>query len=60
MMNERTASERINDRILNDYGVGKSSRLGKSRISFFVMFTAININLDAQLKVVFADSSDGG
>jgi len=52
LMNERTASERVNDRILNDYGIGKSSRRGKGRISFFAMIAAVNIHLDAQLKVL--------
>jgi len=60
LMKERTASERVNDRILNDYGVGKSGRRGKGRISFFTMIAAINIHLDAQLKIILADKSDSG
>ena len=54
-MKERTAAERVNDRMLNDYGVGKSGRRGKGRISFFSMVAAVNIHLDAQLKVIMAD-----
>jgi len=55
LMKERTAAERVNDRILNDYGVGKSGRRGKGRVSFFTMIAAVNIHLDAQLKVIMAD-----
>ena len=58
-MKERSASERVNDRILNDYGVGKSGCRGKSRISFFIMLAAIIIRLDTQLKVIFINKSDG-
>jgi len=50
IMKERTASERVNNRILNDYGVEKSHTRGKKRISFFTMIAAVNIHLDAQLK----------
>ena len=49
-MKERTAAERVNNRILNDYQVEKMPRRGKKRISFFIMIAAINIHLDAQLK----------
>jgi len=51
-MNERTAAERVNDRILNDYNVGNTSVRGKKRISFMVTMAAINIHLDAQVKVL--------
>jgi hypothetical protein len=51
-MSERTAAERINDRILIDYGVEDSLARGKKRISFITVLAAINIHLDAQLKVL--------
>jgi hypothetical protein len=49
-MKERTAAERINNRILNDYGVENSKRRGKKRIFFDILTAAINIHLDAQVK----------
>jgi hypothetical protein len=55
IMKERTACERINNRILNDYGVEKSRTRGKKRISFFTMIAAINIHLDAQSKKMNAN-----
>ena len=51
-MNQRTASERINDRILIDYGIEHASTRGKKRISFFITLAAINIHLDAHLKIL--------
>jgi len=48
-MKQRTAAERVNDRILIDYGVENSSTRGKKRISFFTTLAGINIHLDAQL-----------
>ena len=51
IMNERTACERVNNRILNNYGVEKSRTRGKKRIFFLTMVAAINIHLDAQLKI---------
>jgi hypothetical protein len=56
VMKERTAFERVNDRILNDYGVEKSRTRSKKRIFFFTMIAAVNIHLDAQLKVLNADN----
>ena len=53
-MNERTAAERINNTILNTYGVEDSKTRGKKRISFFTTMAAINIHLDAQLAVLSA------
>jgi len=50
-MKERTAAERVNDRILLDYGIERSPTRGKKRISFFITLAAINIHLDAQVKV---------
>ena len=51
-MKERTASERVNDRIMNDYGIENRPARGKKRISFLVTLAAVNIHLDAQLKVL--------
>ena len=51
-MKERTAAERVNDRILLDYGVENASSHGKKRISFMITLAAINVHLDAQLKVI--------
>ena len=50
LMKQRTACERVNDRILNDYGVEKTKHRGKNRIAFFVLAAAVNIHLDAQIK----------
>ena len=49
-MKQRTAAERVNDRILIDYGVENAHSRGKKRISFFTTLAAINIHLDAQLR----------
>jgi hypothetical protein len=49
-MKQRTAAERVNDRILNDYGIEHANTRGKKRIAFFTTVAAINIHLDAQLK----------
>ena len=51
-MRERTAAERVNDRILIDYGVEAAPTRGKKRISFISTLAAINVHLDAQLKVL--------
>jgi hypothetical protein len=51
-MNQRTAVERINNRILHDYGIENDSTRGKKRISFMITVAAVNIHLDAQLKVL--------
>jgi hypothetical protein len=48
-MNERTAAERVNNRILHHYGLEKSKMRGKKRISFLATIAAFNIHLDAQL-----------
>ena len=53
-MNERTAAERINNTILNTYGLEASKTRGKKRISFFTTMAGINIHLDAQLAVLKA------
>lgn len=49
IMNERTAAERVNNRILNHYGIENSRARGKKRISFFTTIAGFNIHLDAQL-----------
>jgi len=49
IMKERTAAERINNRILNHYGMERSHVRGKKRISFFTTVAGFNIHLDAQL-----------
>jgi hypothetical protein len=46
----RTCSERVNDRILNDYNVEHMSIRGRKRYAFFTMLACIHIHLDAQLK----------
>ena len=51
-MKSRTSIERINDRILHDYGVENANSRGKKRISFAVTVAAVNIHLDVQLKVL--------
>ena len=51
-MKERTAAERVNNRILNDYGIEASKTRGKKRISIFTTLAGFNIHLDAQLKVL--------
>jgi len=48
-MKARTASERVNNRVLHHYGIENSKTRSKKRISFFVTVAAFNIHLDAQL-----------
>jgi len=48
-MKERTAAERVNNRILHHYGLENSKVRGKKRISFLATLDAFNIHLDAQL-----------
>ena len=50
MFKTRTCSERINNRILNDYGLHKMRIRGRMRFSFFTVIASINIQLDARLK----------
>lgn len=47
MMKQRTAAERVNNRILNHYGIEYSKTRSKKRISFFSTLAAINVHLDA-------------
>jgi len=53
-MKERTAAERVNNRILHHYGLENSKVRGKKRISFFTTVAAFNIHLDAQLNKLIA------
>jgi len=48
--NERTAAERVNNRILTDYRLEQPKRRGKKTLAFFAFIDAINIHLDAQVK----------
>lgn len=52
----RTCSERINNRILNDYGLHTMRIRGKKRFSFMTMMIGINIHLDSRLKKDKIDS----
>jgi len=56
-MKERTAAERVNNRILNHYGIEKSKTRGKKRISFFTTIAGFNVHLDAQLAFMKANGS---
>lgn len=47
----RTCSERVNNRVLNDYKVEHMQVRGKKRYAFFTMIACILIHLDARLKV---------
>lgn len=46
----RTASERLNNRILTDYQLEPPKRYGKMKLASFSFFNAINIHLDALVK----------
>lgn len=46
----RTGSERVNDRILNNYHLHDMRIHTKKRYSFFAMIAGINIHLDARIK----------
>jgi hypothetical protein len=54
-MKERTAAERVNNRIMNHYGMEHTRQRGKKRISFFTTIAATNIHLDAWLAKLKAD-----
>lgn len=49
-MASRTCCERINNRILHNYGLENSKVRGKKRIAFWSTVCAFNIHLDAWLK----------
>jgi len=57
LMKERTAAERVNNRILHHYGLENSKVRGKKRISFFATLAGFNIHLDAQLSALKASGS---
>ena len=48
--NNRTASERVNNRILTDYQLERPKRYGRRKLCFFAFDNAINIHLDAQAR----------
>jgi hypothetical protein len=48
--NQRSAAERVNNRILTDYQLERPKRYGKKKLAFFAFFNAINVHLDAQVK----------
>jgi len=50
----RTASERVNNRILTDYILEPPKRYGKAKMASFAFLNAINVHLDALVKHVFA------
>jgi hypothetical protein len=50
-MNKRTASERVNKRILNDYKLELAHARGKKRTFWWSLVHSINVLLDARLKV---------
>ena len=55
--NNRTASERVNNRILNDYHLHDMGIHTRKRYSFFAMIIGINIHLDARLKMKRMESA---
>jgi hypothetical protein len=57
IMKQRTAAERVNNRILNHYGLERSKVRGKKRISFFATIAAFNTHLDAQLAKLKSTSA---
>ena len=50
-MNSRTASERVNKRILNDYGLELSHTRGKKRTYWWSLIHSLNVLLDARIKL---------
>lgn len=50
-MKSRSCAERVNKRILNDYGLELSRTRGKKRIFWWSLVHSVNIHLDARLKV---------
>lgn len=49
-MKQRTAVERVNNRILHNYGVENCKHRGKKKLSFITMIAGFNVHLDAQVK----------
>lgn len=54
-MRSRSSIERLNNRILNHYGVEHMHVRGKKRFSFFTMLAGVNVHLDAQLTLLKAN-----
>lgn len=54
----RTASERVNNRILTDYGLEPPKRYGKMRLCSFTFLGSINVHLDAMVKHVYGSVKD--
>ena len=50
-MKSRTTSERVNKRLLNDYGLEKHQARGKKRIFWWSLVHSVNILLDAAQKI---------
>ncbi len=50
---ERTACERLNNRVLNDYCLQNLKIHGKDHFSFWSMFIGICIHLDARYKAAY-------
>ncbi len=50
-MKSRTTSERVNKRILNDYGLELSRTRGKKRTFWWSVIHSLNVLLDARLKL---------
>ena len=48
----RTCTERINNRILNDYGLHKMFIRNRSKFQFFSVIAGISIHMDAWVKVL--------
>jgi hypothetical protein len=47
---DRTAAERVNNRILTDYQLERPKLYRKKNLAFFAFINALNIHLDAQVK----------
>jgi hypothetical protein len=56
--NSRSASERVNNRILTDYKLEPAKRYGKPKIAAFAFWNAINVHLDASVKHSFGSVED--
>ena len=48
---DRTSTERMINRILNDYHLHSMKIRNRAKFMFFTIFAGINIHLDAQVKV---------
>lgn len=55
-MKQRTAAERVNNRILHNYGVEQCRHRGKKKLSFITMIAGFNVHLDAQVKHLTANN----